>query len=61
MVLRIATEMVETISYKPRNFGINLEGPADIYCENKSVVTNSSVSESVLNRRHNSIFYHRVR
>ena len=49
MALRIYTEMVEALMYKLRKFGVNLEGPAEIYCDNNSVVTNFSVTASVLN------------
>ena len=38
-----------------------MEGPADILCDNRSVVTNLSVPTSVLNKRHNAICYHRVK
>ena len=48
MALRIATEMVESLSYKLRKFGVNLEVPLEVYRDNKSVVTNSSVPASVL-------------
>ena len=53
MALRIYTEMVEALMYKLRKFGVNLEGPAEIYCDNNSVVTNFSVTASVLNRGKN--------
>ena len=43
MALIIATDMVEAIKYKLRIFGVNLEGPAEVYCEKNSVVINSSV------------------
>ena len=48
--LRIATEMVEPLNYKLRKFGVNLEGPEEVYCDNKSVVINSRVPASVLNK-----------
>ena len=32
-----------------------------MYCDNQSVVTNSSIPTSMLNKRHNAICYHRVR
>ena len=47
--------------YKLRCFGVPVEGPTDVLCDNQSVVTNSSVPTSVLNKRHNAICYHRVR
>ena len=47
VALIIATEMVEKLRYKLRTFGISLEGPAEVYFDNKSVVTNSSVTSSV--------------
>ena len=61
MALIIATEMVEALRYKLRTFVINMEGPVEIYCDKNSVVTKSSVPQSVLNKRHNTIYYHRVR
>ena len=61
IALRICTEMVEALRYKLRRFGVLVEGPADSLCDNRSVVTNSSVPTSVLNKRHNTICYHRVR
>ena len=47
--------MVEALKYKIRTFGINLKGTAEVYCDNKSVVINSSVPASVLNKIHNAI------
>jgi len=53
--------MVEALRYKLRHFGVPFEGPTDVLCDNQSVVTNSSVPTSVLNKRHNAICNHRVR
>ena len=50
MVLRISTEMVEAFKYKLRTFGVKLEVPEDVYCDNKSVVKNYSLPASVLNK-----------
>ena len=61
MVLRIATDMVEALRYKLRTFGVNLEGPVEVYCYKKSVVTNYIVPASILNKRYNDRCCHRVR
>eukprot|EP00557_Chaetoceros_sp_GSL56_P014199 CAMPEP_0176484462 /NCGR_PEP_ID=MMETSP0200_2-20121128/4466_1 /TAXON_ID=947934 /ORGANISM="Chaetoceros sp., Strain GSL56" /LENGTH=360 /DNA_ID=CAMNT_0017880935 /DNA_START=761 /DNA_END=1843 /DNA_ORIENTATION=- len=61
VALRIATEMVEALRYKLKMFGVPILGTSSVFCDNKSVVTNTSVPSSVLNKRHNAICYHRVR
>jgi len=61
IALRICTEMIEAVRYKLRCFGVPIDGPCDTFCDNRSVVMNSSVPTSVLNKKHNSICYHRVR
>ena len=58
--LRIATELLDSLRYKLRMFGIPIDGPADLFCENQSVTKNVTLSQSVLNKRHNAICYHRV-
>ena len=40
MALRINTEMVEALRYTLRKFVVNLEGPAEVYCNNKLAVKN---------------------
>ena len=42
-------------------FGVPLEGPANVFCDNEAVYHNSSFVESQLKRKHNSICYHLVR
>ena len=41
--------------------GIPVEGPAFIFGDNKSVLANSSLPNSVLQKKSNSIAYHFVR
>ena len=59
--MRIATEMVDSLRYKLRMFGVPIEGPARVFCDNESVVKSSSMPESRLKKKHCSIAYHRVR
>ncbi len=51
----------ESLHYKLRMFGVPLEGPANVFGDNASVVTNATIPSSTLKKKHNSIAYHRVR
>ena len=53
--------MIEALRYKLRCFGIPVEGPAEVLCDNMLVVKNLIIPTSALNKRHNAIYYHRVR
>ena len=53
--------MIEALRYKLRCFGIPVKGPAEVFFDNMSVVKNSSIPTSALNKRHNVICYRRVR
>ncbi len=59
--MRIAVELIEGLRYKLRMFGIPIEGPTNVFCDNQSVVTNTTKPESTLKRKHNSIAYYWVR
>ena len=61
VALRTATELITSFRYKLRVFGIPLDGPANVFCDNKAVYRNSSFVESQLKRKQNSICYHLVR
>jgi len=41
--------------------GIPIDGPTDVFCDNKAVVLNSSKPESGLKKKHNAIAYHHIR
>jgi hypothetical protein len=41
--------------------GIPIEGPANVFCDNKAVFKNSAFPESTVKKRHNSIAYHQTR
>jgi hypothetical protein len=58
--MHIAVELIESLRYKLRMFGIPLDGPTNTFCDNKSVVVNSIQPASTLKKKHNSIAYHRV-
>ena len=61
VALRIATEMCQALRYKLRMFGVPIDGPTSVMCDNKSVQTNASIPTSQLGKKHNAICYHKVR
>jgi hypothetical protein len=61
VALRTAIDLIEGLRYKLRMMGVPLEGATNIYCDNESVVRNTTTPESTLKKKHNAICYHRVR
>jgi hypothetical protein len=61
VAMKQAIELVKGLRYKLRMFGIPVEGPADIFCDNESVFKNVSIPESVLSKKQHSISYHSAR
>ena len=42
-------------------FGVPIDGPAQVFCDNEAVVKNTSNPESSLNKKHLACAYHKVR
>ena len=42
-------------------FGVPIDGPTNVFCDNEAVYKNVSSSDSQLKKKHNSICYHKVR
>ena len=61
VALKIAVELIDSLVYKLRMFGVPIEGEARIFCDNESVVNSSSYPETVLKKKHCSVAYHKVR
>ena len=53
-----AVELVKGLRYKLRMFGIPIEGPASLYCDNEAVYKNVGIPTSVLNKKMHGISYH---
>jgi hypothetical protein len=51
VAMRICTEMIEALRYKLRMFGIPIDGPANVFGDNKSVITNATIPTSTLKKR----------
>jgi hypothetical protein len=59
--MKNAVELVESLRYKLRMFGVPIEGPTNLFCDYKAVYKNTSLRESTLKKKHHSIAYHRCR
>ena len=42
-------------------FGVPIDGPANVFCDNDGVVKNTTIPELMLAKKHNAINYHAVR
>jgi hypothetical protein len=61
MALKTVSELVSGLQYKLQMMGVPFEGAMHMRVDNMSVVNNTSLPESVLKKKSNSIAYHYVR
>ena len=61
VAMKQAVEALRGIRYKLRMMGVELTGPAFVYCDNMSVVHNTSNPASTLKKKSNSVCYHFIR
>ena len=59
--MKVAVEMTEALGYKLRMFGVPIDSPASVFCDNEAVYQNTAIPESTLRKKHHSIAYHRCR
>ena len=61
IAMRTAVEHIEALHYKMHMFGIPVEGLMNVFCDNEAMFKNTTIPESTLKKKHNSICYHRCR
>ena len=61
IAMKTFMESIVALRYKLRMFGVEIDGPADVLCDNQSVVLNYSHIDSALNKKHNALTYHAIR
>ena len=61
IALRVGCEMNDGLRYKLQMMGVPIEGPTNVYCDNEAVISNSSLAESTLKKKHLSVSYHKTR
>ena len=58
---RTATEQIIDLRNTLRYLGVPIMTKAHMFGDNKSVIMSATIPQSVLNKRHNMLSYHRVR
>ena len=59
--LKLTVDLVIALWYKLRMFGVPLEGPTDMFFDNKAVFKNTYTPESMLRKKNHSITYNKFR
>jgi hypothetical protein len=55
VVLYIVVELCEGLQCKLQMFGVSVDGPIDILCDNNAIVNNTTLTKSILSKMHTSI------
>ena len=58
VAMRVARDLIVAMRIKLKCFGIPIDGPCDVFCDNEAVFKNTSRPESTLTKKHNAINYH---
>ena len=61
IALKVGTELIKALQYKLAMMGVPIEGAANVLVDNNSVVQNTTIPTSTLQKKHNAICYHYVR
>ena len=61
IAMKTGVEQIESLQYKLRMFGVPLEGPTNVFCDNEAVFKNVSQPDLALMKKHMSICYHHCR
>jgi len=63
IALKVCLEAIEHLRFKLRCFGVPLPSgePTHVFCDNESVVKNTTNVESTLHKKHSSVAYHYCR
>ena len=61
IVMKACIEHITALQFKLQMFGVPIIDATKVLCDNGSVVKNSIILSSTLNKKHSSIAYHSVR
>ena len=61
IAMRQAVELVQALRYKLRQFGVPIDGPTNMFCDNEAVYKNVAHPDSTLRKKHHSVAFHQCR
>ena len=61
VAMRTLVEILLGLRYKLRMFGIPIDGPCTVFCDNQAVTNSTMNADTRLKRKHISIAYHQSR
>ena len=61
VAMRIARDLIVALRYKLRMFGVTLDGPSNVMCDNQGVVNNTNLPQYNFSNKQNAVNYHVVR
>ena len=61
IALKTATKMIQGLHFKIQSFGIPMEGPSNVFCDNEGMTGSASKPEHTLSKKHNAVAYHKCR
>ncbi|KAL7447683.1 hypothetical protein ACHAXS_000066, partial [Conticribra weissflogii] len=61
VAMKTGVDMLRGLRYKLRMMGVDIDGATHVYGDNMSIIKNTSMPESTLNKKSNKVCYHAVR
>ena len=58
--MKNSVEIIEALRYELCMFGVLIDVPTDIFCDNRAVCVNMTRPDYTLSKKHHSIYYHRA-
>ena len=58
VAMRIERDLIDALQYTLRIFGVTLDGPTDMLCDNQGGVKNTSFPQLTLGNKYNVVNYH---
>ncbi len=60
VAMKTGVDMLRGLKYKLRMMGVAIDGTTYVYGDNMSIIKNTSMPESTLNKKSNAVCYHAV-